>query len=386
MTRFLRWNGCLLFSLLLCSTLPPTSAETLSKDSDAFFKAGKVIQLTITIDKKDLESLRREPRKYARATIKEGDKVYKDVGIHVKGAAGSWRGIDDKPGLTLNMNKFGIQQTFHGMDKWHLANSVQDGSYLSELICGELMRAAGVPASRVAHAVVTINGRPRGLYYLKEGYDKYFRKRNFESPRGNFYDGGFLREIDQPLQLLTGGEDVKNHADLKALVAAASERDHAVRLKKLDKLLELDKFISYLALEVIAWDWDGYPMKRNNYRVYHDPKRDKITFLPSGMDQMFGDTGGTLFPHFEGIVARAIVETKEGRKRYLERMEEIMKKVYKVDDLVKRIDGLEKTIQPSLAAVDAGAGRDYVHHVARLRNAIRDRAKNVEEQLKRTKK
>ncbi|MFO0845388.1 MAG: CotH kinase family protein [Gemmataceae bacterium] len=384
MTRLLPGNGLLLACLF--ATLPPTNAEPPTKESDAFFKEGKVLQLSISLEKADLDSLRREPRKYARATLQEGDKVFRDVGIHVKGAAGSFRGIDDKPGLTLNMNKFGAAQTFHGMDKWHLANSVQDATYVQELICGELMRAAGIPASRVGHAVVTINGRKRGLYYLKEGYDKFFRKRWFENLNGNFYDGGFLRDLDQPLHLLSGGDDVKNHADLKALLAAATERDHAVRLKKLDKLLELDKFLSYVALEVICWDWDGYPINRNNYRVYHDPKRDKITFLPSGMDQMFGDPNGTILPHFQGVVARSIVETKEGRKRYLDRMEEMLKKVVKADDLVKRLDELEKRVQPALAAVDAGAGQGYRHHVGWLRNNIKARLKSVEDQLKRAKK
>src|SRR5262249_40050587 len=153
----------------------------------------------------------------------------------------------------------------------HLANSLQDPSYLSELICGELFRAAGVPASRVAHATVTINGRRRGMYYIKEGYDRHFRKRHFENRQGNFYDGGFLRDLDQPLQLLSGSADVKNHADLKAVVAATRERKLDERFKKLEKLLDMDKFISYLCLEIITCDWDGYPLNRNNYRIYHDP-------------------------------------------------------------------------------------------------------------------
>src|SRR5437867_13280267 len=137
------------------------AAPTASEERDAFFKDGKIVHLKIEIGKKELESLRGDPRKYVKALLKDGDKEYKDVGIHVKGAAGSWRGIDDKPGLTLNVDKFKDDQRYRGMDKFHLANSVQDPSYLSELICGELMRAAGVPASRVGHAVVTINGRVR---------------------------------------------------------------------------------------------------------------------------------------------------------------------------------------------------------------------------------
>ena len=170
----------LILAVFICPfiAVPSVRAQSPEAASDAFFKSDKVLNLEITLDKKELEALRRDPRKYVPCTLKDGDKTYVKVGIHVKGAAGSFRGIDDKPGLTLNMNKFDEDKLFYGMDKWHLANSVQDPSYVSELICGELFRAAGVPASRVGHATVTINGRKRGLYYIKEGYDKYFLRRH----------------------------------------------------------------------------------------------------------------------------------------------------------------------------------------------------------------
>jgi len=328
-----------------------------------------------------MDSLRREQRKYVKCTLKEEDKVVgAEVGVHLKGAAGSFRGIDDKAGLTLNMDKFKKGQTFHGMDKLHLANSLQDPSYISELLCGEMFRAAGVPASRIHHVFVSINGKKRGLYYLKEGYDSFFLKKHFGNNDGNFYDGGFLRDIDQPLQVLSSAEDVKNHADLKALLAAAREKT-AERFAKIEKLLEMDKFLAYLALEVIIWDWDGYPMNRNNYRIYHDPKSNKTTFIPSGLDQMFGDPRGTIMPGFQGFLARAVLETPEGKDRYLKKMADIMKTVFKTDELIKRLDELEARVQPALASVDANAGRDYKHHVNRLREAFQIRQKSVDEQL-----
>src|SRR5205085_4819584 len=122
------------------------------------------------------------------------------------------------------VDKYVEGQRFHGMGKFHLANSVQDPTYLQELICGELFRAAGVPAARVSHTLVTLNGKPRGLYYLKEGYDKYFLKQTFGNRHGNLYDGGFLRDIDQPLILLSSRDDIHGYGDLKKLVLAARER------------------------------------------------------------------------------------------------------------------------------------------------------------------
>ena len=363
----------------------PASAQKPAEASASFFNSNKVLNLDITLDAKNLDLLRREPRKYAQCTIKDGDAVYAKIGIHIKGAAGSYRGIDDKPGLTLNMNKFDQEKLFYGMDKWHLANSVQDPSYLNELICGELFRAAGVPASRVSFATVTINGRKRGLYYLKEGYDKHFLRQHFKTSDGNLYDGGFLRDIDAGLQILRTHDDVKDRADLKALAAACKEPDAKKRFEKLDKLLEMDKFISYLVLESVTWDWDGYPMNRNNYRIYHHPKTDKITFIPSGMDQMFGDPNGPLLPGFNGFVASAVINTPEGKKRYYARMREIHKDIFNPVALSKRLDELQKRVQPALASVDAGAGRDFPNQVNRLKDLIRQRSKSIEQQLKNVK-
>ncbi|MBN9122420.1 MAG: CotH kinase family protein [Planctomycetes bacterium] len=361
----------------------PAPPPKLVTDRDALFRKPQVLNLTIEVGKKEVEALGREPRKYVRCLLKEGGAEYADVGIHLKGAAGSWRDFNDKPGLTLNSDKYVDGQRFHGMDKFHLANSVQDPSYLAELICGELMRDAGVPAARVGHALVTLNGRKRGLYYVKEGYDKQFLRMHFGSSNGNFYDGGFLRDIDQDLQLISGTGDVANRADLKALLAAARERDEKVRFEKLEKLLDLDRFISYVVVEMLTSDWDGYPSKCNNYRIYHDPKTNKITFIPSGMDQMFGDTNWPILPDWGGTVAKELMRTKEGKKRYLARLREIMEKVYSVERLTRRLDELEAVVQPALASVDAGAGRDYKNQVNRLRSAIKERARNVNEQLKR---
>jgi spore coat protein CotH len=377
---------CLVPVVFVAAGLPgaePAPPPRRVTERDILFREGKVLNVVIDVGKKEVEALNREPRKYVKCSLTVDGKKYKDVGIHLKGAAGSWRGFDDKPGLTLNMDKFADDQLFRGLDKFHLANSVQDPSYLSELICGELFRAAGVPASRVTHALVTINGRKRGLYYLKEGYDKQFLRAHFGTGNGNFYDGGFLRDIDQPLQLVSGEGDVADRADLKALLAAAREPDEAKRFEKLDKLLDMEKFLSYLVVEMITSDWDGYPSKCNNYRIYHDPKTGKITFIPSGLDQMFADTSWPILPEWGGLVARALMQTKEGKKRYIARLREIMRDVYSPDALVKRLDELEKVVQPALASVDPGAARGYKGQVDRLRNAIRERAKNIKGQLKR---
>jgi spore coat protein CotH len=360
-------------------------AKTPAAEADAFFARGEPVSVAIEVGQKEADSLRREPRKYVPATLKEGGQTYKGVGVKLRGSAGSFRGFDDRPGLTVNVDKFHDDQRWHGMGKFYLANSAQDPSYLSELVCGELMTAVGVPAARIGHATVTLNTRRLGFYYLKEGYDKAFLRRHFKNSHGNFYDGGFLREIDQPLELLSGEGDVKDRGDLKALIAAVREGDHKRRVEQLSRLLDLDQFVSYMVMSAVMWDWDGYPFKANNYRIYHDPERNKLIFIPSGMDQMFGEPNGPALPGFGGMVARAIIETPEGRRRYWARMREVVRTVFVPDRWVRRLDEAEAKIRPAVGAIDPNALPGLKASVDRLRNGIRQRHQSLTEQLARVK-
>src|SRR5262245_23937642 len=95
---------CPLLLLAVCGSLIVLSAQSggagPAEDSDKFFKSDKVVQLSIELGAKELQALRSQPRTYTKATLKEGDKVIsRDVGVHLKGAAGSYRNIDDKPNL-----------------------------------------------------------------------------------------------------------------------------------------------------------------------------------------------------------------------------------------------------------------------------------------------
>jgi spore coat protein H len=351
--------------------------------SDEFFTNGPIPTLRIEINKTNLAALHRNDRAYVRAVVKEGSTVYTNVGIHNKGAAGSRRDINDNPALTLNFDKFEDKQRFHALDKIHLNNSVQDPSFMTEILCGDLFRAAGVPAPRGTHARVFLNGRDLGLYVLKEGFDKTFLRRYFKNASGNLYDGGFLREIDQPLERTSGDNDVKNFADLKAVFAAAMERDPNRRMERLEAVLDLDRFISFLAMEIMTYHWDGYALKRNNYRVYHDPDSGKAVFFPHGMDQMFWDSRFTLHPNFEGMVAQQLIAAPEGKRRYRERIAELTTSVFRAEWLTNRIHQLQARIRPELAKISLDAARSHDGAVENLRNQVVARARFLEDETSR---
>src|SRR5262245_44977049 len=64
--------------------ITPAEAQKAATDSDEFFKKHTIVHLNLEIGPKEMDSLRREQRKYVSATLKEGDKavakIYKNVG------------------------------------------------------------------------------------------------------------------------------------------------------------------------------------------------------------------------------------------------------------------------------------------------------------------
>ena len=62
------------------------------KERTAFFTSGRFPRIKIDISPEDIEKLKKEPREYVVAQITEdGKTVYKDVAIHLRGSAGSFR-------------------------------------------------------------------------------------------------------------------------------------------------------------------------------------------------------------------------------------------------------------------------------------------------------
>ena len=107
-----------------------------------------------------------------------------------------------------------------------------------------------------------------------------------------------------------------------------NERDHAKRLARLRETVDLDRFVTLHALDVLMWNWDGYGLNRNNYRMFHDLAADRVVFFPHGMDQMFWKPNGPIMTGRSGLVAKSLLETAEGRRLYLDRFNELRTNVF----------------------------------------------------------
>lgn len=349
-----------------------------SSGEDLFAQPG-VLRLKIELSDSAQEALRKDPKQYVKAVVREGNQSYADVGVRLKGSA-TFQTLEKKPSLSLKFNEFVKEQEFHGRGRILLNNSQQDPTYLAEAIGGEVFRAAGVPAAKVTFARVEMNGRDLGLYVVAEAANKDFLSQHFKKAKGNLYEGS-NNDITDKLEK-DSGDSSTEQADLKALATAAKEADLAQRWKKLSTALDIDRFVTFAAVEVLIGHHDGYTMDKNNYRIYHDPASDQMVFLPHGLDQLFVKTDEPLIPEWKGLVAKAVLGTPSGQQKYLETMSRLLAGAFKADALQARLKELAALIRPALAESNSGASKAFDEAVVKLNERIAKRAAFIEQQLK----
>jgi hypothetical protein len=350
-----------------------------NRAADELFTNASARRITINIPPEGLAVLRTNARTYVSASVRDGSNAPQNVAIHLKGSTGSFRRIDDKPGLTLDFDRYDANQRFHGLSKIHLNNSVEDASYLHELLGSEAFRRAGIPAARVGHAVVELNGRRLGLYVLKEGFTSEFLAQHFTRPTGNLYEPGKDgRDVDEPLDLQLGNA-ARRGQELEQLTVVAGEPDLAERWRKLPHILDVDRFVAFMAMEILTGHRDGYCLARNNFRVYQDAVSGRILFFPHGMDQLFGYAKLPIEPRMSGLVARSIMEMPEGRQRFRDECSRLLRQVLAPAQLTARVDEKVAALARELSPDESSA---LVRESGALKERIIQRLASVEQQLR----
>jgi hypothetical protein len=371
--------------VLSAQTLPPLVIPKPPADvsPDALF-AGTVPKLELHISKENIDKLTKSPRDYVTLTIKEpGFADLEKCSVKLKGSAGSFRQItEERPGFSLRTAKSKKHQEYRGLTKFQLNNCAQDGTMLLEMIAGEMARRAGVPASRCTHAYVVLNGKPLGTYVLKEGFNSEFLRYFFKDTSGHLYDGGFVNEIDGPIEVDHGDPDEK--VRLTELIGATKERNPVLRLQRMDRVLDIDAYFRHLALEQILCHWDGYSFNHNNYRFYEDPSTGKFTFILHGMDQVFGDDRWYVFRQPGSLVPNALLGDRAMRDRYRTQFFAVYDKNIRSVDWSKRILELAANTKAKLTPYDVEEakrfdqrGRDAADRVKHRLDAVRAQLDDV---------
>lgn len=372
------------FAALLCATVlvaqRPADQGDRPDPAKAFFASGDVVHIAISLAAVDRQRLRESPREYVPASLScDGRGAWTPIGIKLKGAAGSFRNIDESPGFTVHLGKFGATHRLHGLQRFHLNNCAQDDTRLCEWLGHEVFAAAGRPAPRVTHAIVSLDGARLGLYVLREAFDEQFLRRAFGTTQGNLYDGGFCQDVDGDLEK-DAGSGPDDRSDLRELCEICRGAP-TERVAKLAARIDIDAFLDFVAIEAMLGHWDGYSQNRNNFRLWSAVPPGLGQFLPHGMDQLFGDAEASVLAHPSALVASAVMQHAPWRQRYRERLRALLP-LLAPQRLRKPLEAAAARLQRELRRIDDGAARAHAEAVRNLVERITARHASLRDQVR----
>ena len=146
--------------------------------------------------------------------------------------------------------------------------------------------------------------------------------------------------------------------------------------QEIGKLVDLDAFYTYWAVEGLLGFWDGYSGNNNNFYFYLNPETDKFHFLPWGADALFQkfsqigyDPRAPLSVKTKGMVAHKLYQLKSGRERYARTLLEILDNHWDEEALLAETIRIEVMLKPHLIPSQV----QRIGSIEKIREFIRSR-------------
>jgi spore coat protein CotH len=391
--------------------------------SDLVFNPNRLHEISITMNPNDLEGMRRaqiRDWREAQAVVFDGFRI-DQVGIKTTAVRAEDPAFYTHPTLELDFSMFRVGQRLYGLRRLGIRSwSTDDYSLMIERLGMQLFGEFGLAASRTAHARVTINGQYFGpaiiedrlrlddlipLYFPDHRGNLYKLQTTANSGEiGPNFDGFVFAQAnpDEPATYIpypfepNGGLN-PDGSDILGLIRALNRPTSAQVRAELGPLLDINKLIDYLAVDMALADTDGlvsygdtppYYFQNNSY-FYHNPVSDQFTLIPNdikgSMDSYDPDSvNRDLLDGWDVMnITRWMLNEPDVLDRYFQRVRTFINNFYIPDRVISRIDQMATLIRRAVYDDTRKpiTNQQWEAKVESLRQYIRNRVANVRRQL-----
>jgi hypothetical protein len=245
---------------------------------------------------------------YVPVTVRHDGRAWTRVGMRYKGnfslmmsAMMSTRKIS----FRLNFDHYEdahpdvANQRFYGFNELTFSSNFGDESQLREALANEVFRDRGVPAPRVAFYRILVdsgNGAEYwGLYTMVEDpADGAMLRTQFGGSSGNLYKpdgpGADWTKFDRAGFEKKTNKTRADFSDVESAIGALHTSGPPAEWRaNLEKRLDVDHFLRWLAVNQVVDNWDSYGRFAHNYYVYGDPGRGgRLAWIPWDNNFAFG--------------------------------------------------------------------------------------------------
>lgn len=315
------------------------------------------------------------PFKYVPADISIDGVRIPNVGLRKKGWYSSTE--TGKPSLKVRFDKYVDGIKVDGYEQLTLNNCMADPSLIRQCLAFGVLEAAGLPVPKYNFAHVRVNGKDLGIYAHIEGAKEKFLQRHFSDVQGDFFEGtecdfrfgnGWIQRFSRQTN-----ENVPGYGRIPALATALESTDQDL-LNALDPLVDLDRFMTFWAAEVLVGHADGYAASAANFYIYDDPTTGKFQFIPWDVDYTFDSeidaASGVRSVYANAQLAKRLYLLPATRAQYLARLDSLLNTVWIESQLIASIDSMESLLDLHLTPANRSEIAKVRQYVLSLRARI----------------
>lgn len=318
---------------------------------------------------------------YLPAEVTINGESIGQVGLRKKGLIGS--SSTQRPSLKIKFNFAKKGGRYLGLDRLTLNNNIQDSSLVKQHLSYKLFRKAGLPAPRCNFAQVYVNGQFLGVYTNVESVRKPFLKRVFDDDKGDLYEGminDFRDEMYKTFEVKDGaGKKMKSIR--RVVEALSAEGDE--KIATLGRVINLDQFINFWALEIITGHWDGYNGNLNNFFVYSGKEDKRLRFIPWGTDGSFASGNPfigmktTRTTNAKSILAKTVYTHPKTLKHLHSALRHHLEHTWNEEEMLEDLETIHKMVGPHVI----GSTTAMNFQAERIRDYVKTNRPSIEEDL-----
>src|SRR6056297_498881 len=299
------------------------------------------------------------------------------IGVRNRGFMGSL--YSSEPPFKLQLDRYIPGQNFFSVKDITVSNSAGDIIRFRTHLVYDLFEAAGFPAPRSSVAYVSLNGQFLGVSVNIEPIKKPFLMRCFGNDEGSLYEGAkyadFLQDRLNRFESKTSHTDI-NKEPIKQLVKVLEMPDDQL-VDELSQVLDIDRYLTFLAVNYIANNSDAYNDAQNNFYVYFNPDdKNKATLIPWGADKGFGNYNIPFFNHFQAEIPRRISRIPQLNEKMEQELLRVINEVWVEEEIINKIDSYSELVQSSGVSIV-----NFSQQVESLKAWVRQRGDQVRKAL-----
>ena len=283
------------------------SKVTIENNVDLFDES-VIHEIEIELDQKDYESMletyeQTGLKDYFKTDVVIDGLTVKDVGIRLKGQMTlqqAFRGSQNLESMQLpfliKFDKYVDGQSYEGITELAVRRGSSD-ALLEEPLALYAHKVSGEIAPEYSYASVTVSDLNPIYYVICENIDESFLEKYFGDSEGVLYKAGnfvdltykgndqteYMEDFEQKTRV--NEEDFSHLIDFLKFVNESTDEDFE---KELPERLDLDAFITMMAVNDLVENSDSFSGMNSNYYFYYSSQTEKFTILPWDMNLAFG--------------------------------------------------------------------------------------------------